>query len=150
MRVVEGDLYAPDVAALLTLHLDRMREHSPPGSVHALDPGALATPDITFWTVRDEGGLLGCGALRDLGGGGEIKSMRTADAHLRRGVAALLLDRMIGVARSRGYRRLSLETGSNPAFEPALTLYRRRGFAPGGAFGGYAATAFNLFLHLDL
>ena len=150
MRIVDNDLFAPDVAGLLTLHLDRMREHSPPGSVHALDLSRLATPDISFWTVRDGETLLGCGALREIGDTGELKSMRTADAHLRRGVAALLLDHMIAVARARNYRRLSLETGSGPAFEPALALYRRRGFTGGPAFGDYAATDFNQFLHLDL
>ena len=150
MRIVEHDLFAPDVADLLMLHLDRMREHSPAGSVHALDLSRLATPDIAFWTVRDGGGLLGCGALRDMGDSGELKSMRTADAHLRRGVAALLLDHMIAVGRAREYRRLSLETGSGPAFEPALALYRARGFAAGAAFGDYIATDFNQFLHLEL
>ena len=150
MRLVEDDLFATDVADLLTLHLDRMRAHSPPGSVHALDLTRLATPDIAFWTVREGGDLLGCGALRDLGDAGEIKSMRTADAHLRRGVGALLVDHMIAMARARGYRRLSLETGSGAAFEPALALYRARGFAYGPAFGDYVATDFNQFLHLDL
>ncbi len=150
MRIVDNDLFAPDVAALLTLHLARMHDYSPVCSVHALDLAALATPDISFWTVRDGDELLGCGALRNLGNAGEIKSMRTADAHLRRGVAAILLDHMIGVGKSRGYRRLSLETGSGPAFEPALALYRRSGFTDGPAFGDYVATDFNQFLHLDL
>jgi putative acetyltransferase len=76
--------------------------------------------------------------------------MRTHPAFLRRGVAAALLEHIIGEARARGLARLSLETGSGPAFEPALTLYRRRGFSPGEAFGDYKRTAFNQFFHLDL
>jgi putative acetyltransferase len=94
--------------------------------------------------------LLGFGALKDLGPrGGEIKSMRTAGAHLRRGVAATILDHIITEAR-RGYTRLSLETGSGAAFEPALKLYRRYGFIEGGAFDGYEKSPFNQFLHLEL
>ena len=78
------------------------------------------------------------------------KSMRTSDAHLRKGVASRILDHIIVEARRRGYTRLSLETGSGPAFEPALTLYRQRGFTEGGAFGGYEKSPFNRFMHLDL
>jgi yecA family protein len=83
-------------------------------------------------------------------GHGEIKSMRTAPDHLRKGVAAALLEHAIGEARIRGYQQLSLETGSGPSFEPALALYRKRGFLDGAAFGDYQPTAFNQFLHLDL
>jgi len=91
------------------------------------------------------------GALKDLGGdAGEVKSMRTHPDFLRRGVAAALLDHIIAVARSRGIVRLSLETGSGPYFEPALALYRRRGFVDGPEFGGYTRSAFNQFLHLTL
>jgi putative acetyltransferase len=76
--------------------------------------------------------------------------MRTAAAHLRKGVGACVLAHLVALARRRGYLRLSLETGSGPAFEPALALYRRFGFVPGAAFGDYAPTAFNRFLHLEL
>jgi putative acetyltransferase len=90
-------------------------------------------------------------ALKDLGGGvGELKSMRTAMGSLRRGVASALLDHIIEIARTRGLRRLSLETGSGQAFEPALALYRKRGFENGPAFGVYEPSAFNQFLHLSL
>ena len=141
----------PQVAALLRYHLEQMHLNSPPGSVFAFDIDRLRAPDVTFWTAWEGDTLLGCGAMKDLGdGNGEVKSMRTAPAHLRKGVAAALLDHMIAVARERSYRRLSLETGSGPAFDPALSLYRRRGFVGGAAFGNYEATAFNQFLHLDL
>lgn len=91
------------------------------------------------------------GALKEIDAStGEAKSMRTARAHLRRGAAALLLEHLITTARDRGYRRLSLETGSGPAFEPALALYRRYGFKNGEPFGAYEASAFNQFLHLQL
>ncbi len=101
-----------------------------------------------MWEGED---LLGFGALKELESrAGEIKSMRTADVHLRRGVAATILDHIITEAHQRSYTRLSLETGSGPAFEPALKLYRKYGFIEGGAFGDYEKSPFNQFLHLDL
>lgn len=146
-----GDFDADQVKALLTRHLEGMHASSPPGHVFALDWSALQTPDISFYALWEDDALLGVGALKALGSGdGEIKSMRTADAHLRRGVAATILQHIVGEARRRGYRRLSLETGSGPAFEAALTLYRKHGFTEGGAFGDYVKSPFNQFLHLDL
>jgi len=108
-------------------------------------------PEISFYALWEGDELLGFGALKEVGPrAGEIKSMRTADAHLRRGVAATILDHIIAEARRRGYARLSLETGSSPAFEPALSLYRKYGFTEGGAFGDYEKSPFNQFLHRDL
>ena len=152
MRVVSGNFRDPRVVDLLREHLAGMHASSPPGSVYALDLSGLQAPDIAFFTVwSDDGALLGCGALKHLDATtGEIKSMRTAAAHLRKGAAAHLLDHLLELARSRGYTRVSLETGSGPAFEPALALYRKRGFANGGVFGDYVASEFNQFLHLEL
>ncbi|WP_244550800.1 GNAT family N-acetyltransferase [Bradyrhizobium sp. Rc3b] len=90
-----------------------------------------------MWSVREGDDVVGIGALKELGNGGaEVKSMRTHPDHLRRGVAALLLDHIVREAKARGLTRLSLETGSGPAFEPALALYRKRGFVNGEAFAG--------------
>lgn len=145
------DLSGQATQDLLALHLRGMQAYSPPGSVHALDLSALKTPDITVWTVWDGDAIAAVGAMRQLSPEqGELKSMRTHPDHLRKGVAAALLEYIIGEARRRGLSRLSLETGSGPAFDPALTLYRRRGFTDGPAFGGYVATDFNQFLHLTL
>lgn len=141
----------PAVLALLRIHLEGMHASSPPGSVYALDTSGLARPDVSFWGAFDGDTLLGFGALKQLTADtGEIKSMRTHPDHLRKGVAAALLAHILDTARSRGYRRLSLETGSGDAFEPALTLYRRAGFTNGDAFGDYVASEFNQFLHLTL
>ena len=149
LEIREDDLSGDATRALLALHLAGMRAGSPPGSVFALDLSGLRTPAVTVWTVRRGDAVLGVGALRELGDGtGELKSMRTHPDHLRRGVATLLLEHLIVEARCRGLRRLSLETGSGPAFEPALALYRGRGFADGPAFGNYERSAFNQFLHL--
>ncbi len=151
MTIVEDDLTGTRVGALLRSHLEQMHLNSPKNSVFAFDIDRLRAPDVSFWTAWDDDALLGCGALKHLDAEhGEIKSMRTAPTHLRKGVASALLDHIVRVARARGYRRMSLETGSSPAFDAALSLYRRRGFVDGVAFGDYDRSAFNQFLHLEL
>lgn len=147
----EDDLTHPSTRALLALHLRGMQANSPADSVFALDLSGLQQPDITVWTTWRGDDAIGVAALRRLGdGGGELKSMRTHPDHLRQGVAAALLEHVIAQAKARGLSRLSLETGSGDAFEPALALYRRRGFENGEAFGDYVPSAFNQFLHLEL
>ncbi len=145
------DLTGEATRALLALHLAGMQQTTPPEHVFALDLSGLQTPQITLWSVWDGGELAGVGALKALeGGAGELKSMRTDPRHLRKGVAAALLEHLIAEARRRGYRRLSLETGRGPAFEPALALYRGRGFVSGGPFADYEPSDFNQFMHLAL
>jgi putative acetyltransferase len=146
-----GGLDTPQVARLLSEHLDEMQQHSPPESVHALDPDRLRTPDLTFWSAWEGEDVLGCAALRELGPAhGEVKSMRTAAAHRRRGVAAFLLAHVVAEARHRGYTRLSLETGSPEAFAPARAMYARHGFVECAPFEPYAADPFSVFMTLDL
>ena len=147
----EDDLTGAVTRDLLRLHLEGMHAHSPPGSVFALDLSGLQTAAVTVWSVWRGDQIAGMGALKDLGGdAGELKSMRTHPDFLRRGVAAALLEHIIAEAVARGITRLSLETGSGPAFEPALALYRRRGFVDGGPFADYVRSPFNQFLHLEL
>lgn len=151
MSITPADFDEPRVLDLLRAHLQGMHANSPPGSVYALDLSGLRVPEVALFTAWDGDRLLGMGALKALDDRtGEIKSMRTVAEHLRQGVGAAILDHLIAVARTRGYRRISLETGSGDAFEPALALYRKRGFVNGEAFAGYTASAFNQFLHLDL
>lgn len=151
MRIAVDDPLRDDVRALLDEHLADMRATSPAESVHALDPTALTAPGITFWTLRDELAVLGCAALKELAPThGEIKSMRTSIAARRRGVAARLLDHVVGEARSRGYRRLSLETGSQDFFAPAHALYASRGFTRCGPFEGYVEDPHSIFMTLEL
>jgi putative acetyltransferase len=151
LDIREDDLSGDATRALLAIHLSGMHSSSPPGQVFALDLTGLRAADVTVWTAWEGGALAGVGALKALGNGdGEIKSMRTHPEHLRKGVAAALLDHIIAEARVRGCRRLSLETGSGPAFDAALALYRKRGFRDGEAFGGYERSDFNQFLHLSL
>ncbi len=150
-EIREDDLEGEGTRALLALHLAAMEQNSPPGHVFALDVSGLKRPDITVWSARESARVVGIGALRTLSSdGGELKSMRTHPDHLRKGVAAAILDHILGVARMRGLKRVSLETGRGPAFEPALALYRRRGFVNGEAFGDYRPSEFSQFLHLDL
>ena len=151
MNITEGGLDEPDVVALLGEHLQGMADHSPPESIHALDIEGLKAPDITFWTIRDGEELLGCIALKQLDGAhAEIKSMRTASAHLRKGVGAALLEHVIAEARRRACERLSLETGSGPGFEAALALYRNFGFVECGPFADYRDDPFSRFMTLEL
>lgn len=133
--------------ALLREHLEDVARYSPPESVHALDVDALCAPGITFWTARDDGELLGCGALRELDARhGEIKSMRTAAGHLRRGVGAAVLRHIVEEAKRRHYSRLSLETGSMEAYVPARALYSRFGFTECPPFGAYRLDPHSVFM----
>jgi putative acetyltransferase len=151
VKIIVDNLSGEQVHELLTEHLQSMFLHSPPESVHALDLDALRQPQITFWTVWEGTELLGCGALKELDSvHGEIKSMRTAAAHLRKGVARNMLAHILAEARRRGYRRVSLETGSAEAFRPARSLYETFGFQYCEPFDGYVEDVFSVFMTLEL
>ena len=147
MEIRLDNLRGAQIIGLLNEHLHSMTLHSPPESVHALDVEALRQPDVSFWTAWEAGELLGCGAIKQLDAcHGEIKSMRTAAGHLRRGVAAALLQHIVGEAKRRSYQRLSLETGSAPAFTPARNLYARFGFVPCEPFADYLPDPHSVFM----
>ena len=151
MRIEVDDLSRPEIHELLSEHLANMYELSPPEQVFALDLSKLKSPDITFWTVWDNHQLLGCGALKELSADhGEIKSMRTPAKLRGRGAGKAVLTRIIETARQRGYRLLSLETGTHPAFLPAQQLYRSAGFQESGPFAGYKEDPHSLFMELQL
>jgi putative acetyltransferase len=151
VRIALDDLSGREIALLLEEHLRGMRAHSPPESVHALDLEGLRKPEITFWCAWEGRELLGCAALKELDARhGEVKSMRTASRHLRKGVAAALVEHILAEARKRGYRRLSLETGSGAPFEPAQRLYERFGFQRCGPFADYAEDPFSVFMTKEL
>jgi putative acetyltransferase len=151
MEIRIDDLRGPEIAALLTEHLECMAQVSPPESRHALDLERLRQPGITFWTVWAGEELSGCGALKEIDWThGEVKSMRTAKTHVRRGVASMLLQHIIAEAKRRGYRRLSLETGSMAYFEPARILYRKAGFKECAAFVGYKPDPNSVFFTMEI
>jgi putative acetyltransferase len=145
------DLSGPEIAELLSDHLREMHENSPPESVHALDLDALTRPEITFWSVRSGGTLVGCGALKELDlWHAEIKSMRTARPFRGKGVGKFVLRHIIGEARKRGLKRLSLETGSMAAFAPARRLYESHGFDYCEPFADYRSDPNSVFMTLKL
>ncbi len=151
MKIELDDLSRPAIHALLEEHMRSMHALGPPESVHALDLERLRAPGITFWSAWEGETLLGCGALSQLDPKhGEVKSMRTPDARRRTGAGRALLAHIIGTARSRGYERLSLETGTVAAFVPAHRLYESFGFTLTGPFGVYAEDPNSVFMTLAL
>jgi putative acetyltransferase len=151
MKIEVDDLTRREVIALLEEHLSNMYELGPPESVHALDVTKLRGADITFWTAWDGGALLGCGALKELSPAhGEIKSMRTPKMLRGKGAGRAMLAHIVDVARQRGYKRLSLETGTVDAFAPAQKLYASFGFLVCGPFSDYKEDPHSLFMTLAL
>lgn len=151
MHIIVDDLTGPEIRALLEEHFAGMLASSPKDSCHFLDFEGLKGPGVTFWSVWDDADLMGCGALKEIDfRHGEVKSMRTHSAQLRKGAAAAMLEHIIATAKARGYKRLSLETGSGPAFDAAHGLYRRYGFEYCGPFADYKEDPFSQFMTLAL
>jgi putative acetyltransferase len=141
------DLTGTPTRALIARHLDGMHESSPPESVHALDVDRLREPGITFWSAWVGDAIAGCGALKKLDAARrEIKSMRVADAFRGHGIGRAILDHIVSEARARGMSSLWLETGSAPAFAPALRLYESAGFVRCGPFDAYVEDPFSVFM----
>lgn len=150
-RIVEDDLSSPEIAELLADHLRDMQELSPPESVHALDLNELRREGITFWSIWLDHELVSCGALKDIDEThAEIKSMRTKPEWRGRGAAKAMLRHLLAEARGRGYTRVSLETGSMSAFEPARRLYESHGFEYCDPFNGYILDPHSVFMTLEL
>ncbi|MDB5677475.1 GNAT family N-acetyltransferase [Sphingomonas bacterium] len=151
MRIEIDDLARPEVVALVDLHLREAHANSPACHVFALDLSGLQHPDVTLWTAWDGDDLLAMGALKQIDPGhGEIKSMRTAPAHIRKGIGAEMLAHLIAEGRAREYRRLSLETGNNDPFAAARAMYSRAGFAECGPFADYDDVSFSRYFTLAL
>ncbi|WP_173915326.1 GNAT family N-acetyltransferase [Halobacillus sp. Marseille-Q1614] len=151
MNIVVDDLTGSEVAELLKEHLESMRSHSPPESKHALDTKGLRKPEITFWSAWEEGELVGFIAMKELNSKhGEIKSMRTSSSHLRKGIGRKLLQHIIHVAKQREYKRISLETGSMEAFQPARKLYESFGFEYCTPFSDYKEDPNSRFMTKEL
>lgn len=151
LRVELDDLGRPEVRRLVAEHLTDMHATSPAESVHALDQAGLRAPGVSFWTVWDASELLGCGALKQLSPSeGEIKAMRTRPPARGRGVAAHMLAYLLDECRRRGYRTVSLETGTQEFFAPARRLYARHGFVPGPPFADYVPDPNSAFMMLAL
>lgn len=150
MDIRQDDPAAPHVAALLAHHLQELRA-TMAEYAFALDATGLSAPGVTFWTAWQDGELCGFGALKQLDPAhGEVKSMRAAPTARRTGVGRAMLHHIIAQARDRGYRRLSLETGTGTLHAPAVALYRSAGFRSCDAFAAYQPSPHNQFFSLDL
>jgi putative acetyltransferase len=151
MEIRVDDLNSAEIIELLHEHLRCMARVSPPESRHALNLDGLRKPDITFWSIWSGSDLAGCGAMKELNEGhAEIKSMRTAYAYRRKGVASQMLRHIIEEAKRRGCRRLSLETGSMEYFEPARRFYAGFGFKYCGPFANYIEDPNSVFMTKEL
>ncbi|MGN6278598.1 MAG: GNAT family N-acetyltransferase [Sphingomonas sp.] len=151
IEIRAGGLGDAKVEALIRYHRDEARATTPSCNAHSLDSSGLADPSVSFFSAWDSDTLLGIGAIKQLDTAhAELKSMRTAPDQLRRGVARAMLAHLIGLARERGYARLSLETGTAPMFTPANAMYEAAGFVDCSPFGGYPASAYNRFMTLAL
>lgn len=151
MNIRIDDLSSPAVAQLLAEHMHDMHLSSPPGSIHALELEKLKAPEITFWTAWEGNELAGCGAIKSLDADlCEIKSMRTAKQFRGKGVGSLILETMLDFARSKGYQRVSLETGTSDYFLPAQKFYQKLGFHSCEPFGSYAHDPNSLYMTLEL
>jgi len=150
VKIIEDDLTGPEIEALLRDHVQGMFDVSATDRAHTLGIESLRSPEFTMWSAWQGPELLGCGALKRLPDGrGEIKSMRTADAHLGQGVATAILQHLLHVARQRGYRRVYLETGSAPVFDAAHSLYKKAGFSYCGPFADYVEDPCSRFMVLE-
>ena len=151
MYITIDDLTGEKTIELIQIHLAGMAENSPPESIHALNVTKLKQPNITFYSAWEGDELLGCGALKELTAThGEIKSMRTAEKHVRKGVARALLQHLLNEAKTRGYTKVSLETGSMDAFLPARRLYETFGFTYCEPFDQYTDDPNSKFMTLNL
>ncbi|HVB44429.1 MAG TPA: GNAT family N-acetyltransferase [Streptosporangiaceae bacterium] len=150
-QISVDDPQAEDVRELLERHLAFTSSLSPPEDMHALGADGLLDPAVTFFSFRAGGELLGVGAIKQLDEQhAELKSMHTTQAARGRGIGRAMVDHLLTVARDRGVRRVSLETGSMPGFAPARALYARAGFAACGPFGDYVESQYSTFMTLAL
>ena len=151
MEITEDDATGEAIQALLRRHAEGMLANSPKDACHFLDVSEFQREDVTLWTIWDGDALAGCGALREIDAThGELKSMRTADEHLGKGVGRRMLAHITDTAKARGYERVSLETGSTEAFAAAIHLYESVSFEACGPFAGYEENPFSRFFTLTL
>ncbi len=145
------DPRADDVRELLARHLAWTRAQSPPEDCHALTVDELAGEQIEFFSFRANGSLLAVGAIKRLDAAhAELKSMHTVEDARGRGLGRAMLARLLAVARDRGFTRVSIETGVQPAFSPARSLYESAGFEVCEPFADYRPSPNSVFMTLAL
>lgn len=147
MEIKVDNLSGSEIVEFLEEHIREMKSVTPPESKHALDLEGLRKPEIKFWTVWDNGCIIGCGAIKELDANhAEIKSMRTTASCRGKGIASMLLAYILNAARLQGYQHISLETGSMPFFEPARNLYAKHGFENCAPFSMYREDPNSVFM----
>ncbi|WP_308282985.1 GNAT family N-acetyltransferase [Pseudonocardia nigra] len=107
-------------------------------------PAPTAADSAVFLLARDaDGRPIGCGGLRELGGGlGEVKRMYVVPERRRGGVAAALLAALEAEAAERGWTHLRLETGT--AQPDATAFYERCGYRRIPLYGPYVGSALSV------
>jgi len=149
MIVVEaGDLFDPQARALLEASHALMGELFPAEANHYLSLDALSAEGVHFFTARRGEVTLGCGALAEREGYGELKSMFVEEASRGQGIADAILRQLEDHARGLELPLLRLETGS--LLHAAHKVYTRHGFKPCGPFGDYDAGEFSIFMEKPL
>jgi putative acetyltransferase len=150
-EIARADPRDERVRELVERHLTFGRSFTPLEDAHALEVDELLDPAIVLFAARDGEAVLGVGALKEIGDGhGELKTMHTAEAARGRGIGRAMLDRLLAEARRRGYRQVSLETGTMDAFAPARALYEGAGFTVCEPFGSYRESPHSVYLTLAL
>jgi len=148
MIIARGDPRDPQVTALLQASHTLMETLFPPEENHYLSIDALCVPEIHFFVARDDDTVLACGALKQMGAYGELKSMFTSEAARGKGAASAILDHIEMHARNMDLTGLKLETGD--LLHAAQKLYAKHGFVLCGPFGDYGANESSVFMEKPL
>ena len=147
LKSIEGNFDNLEVNELLKKHFIELRAASPEGSAHVLDIPGLKIPSIKFWSLWENGKLLGCGALKFLEKGhGEFKSIRVQDNYRNKGNGVKVIDHLIQEAKKLKIKRLSIETGAGKFFEPARKLFKKCKFEPCEPFAHYKKDINSMYL----
>ena len=147
LTIVDESPLGADLALLFQRHTADMHADTPPESIHMMDAGQLAIPEVRFFVMRDHGLPVGMGAFKRIDDRhAEIKSMHVLAEVRGRGFSRRMLDHLTDEARAAGYTRLSLETGVQPTFIAARALYAKAGFAECPPFEGYTDDPNSVFM----
>jgi putative acetyltransferase len=121
----------------------------PPLSNHHLDVAELLRPEVVFCGARQNGQLLGVGAIVTRGPDwAEVKSMYVVNSARGQGIGRRILEFLEARAVAAGLKLLRLETGNKQP--EALGLYRGAGYADVPPFEGYEPDPNSLFMEKRL
>lgn len=134
----------PDIVALLLAADEWYATLYPAESNHLLDIATLRQPEIAFFVAREDGALLGFGAVVARDRYAEIKRMYLAPAARGRKLGRRILETLEAHAAQAGTTCFRLETGIHQP--EAIALYRSAGYRDIAPFGDYAADPLSLFM----